>query len=88
MRKQADREGVTTIAVPRLGTGYGGLSWKKVRAIIETVFRDWPGTLYVYEEFLPEGVRMPIVVESCRKKRSTIEKAWPGSLILDVTYGA
>src|SRR5947209_17008186 len=28
---------------------------------------------------------MPIVVESHRKKRATIEKAYPGALILDVT---
>ena len=54
MRQQADREGVTSIAVPRVGAGYGGLSWKKVRAVVEAVFGDWPGTLYVYEEFAPE----------------------------------
>jgi O-acetyl-ADP-ribose deacetylase (regulator of RNase III) len=55
MRKQADREGVSSIAVPRIGAGYGGLSWKKVRAIVEEAFTDWPGTLFVYEEFVPEG---------------------------------
>jgi O-acetyl-ADP-ribose deacetylase (regulator of RNase III) len=54
MRHQADREGITSIALPRIGVGYGGLSWKKVRAIIERVFADWPGLLYVYEEFAPE----------------------------------
>ncbi len=55
MRQQADGEGVVSIAVPRIGTGYGGLSWKKVRAVVEKVFADWPGTLYVYEEYVPEG---------------------------------
>ena len=95
MRRQADREGVASIAVPRIGAGYGGLSWKKVRAVIEKVFADWPGTLYVYEEYAPEEdgpdrptakeVTMPIAVESRRKKRATIEKTWPGALILDVT---
>jgi O-acetyl-ADP-ribose deacetylase (regulator of RNase III) len=54
MRRQADREGVPSIAIPRIGTGYGGLSWRKVRAVVEKVFADWPGTLYVYEEFAPE----------------------------------
>ena len=54
MRQQADREGVTSIAIPRSGAGHGGLSWKKVRAVIEKVFGDWPGTLYVYEEYVPE----------------------------------
>jgi hypothetical protein len=28
---------------------------------------------------------MPLVVESRRRKRTTVEKAWPGALILDVT---
>jgi hypothetical protein len=28
---------------------------------------------------------MPIIVESRRKRPSTVEKAWPGALILDVT---
>ena len=45
--------GITSIAMPRIGVGYGGLSWKKVRAIVEAVFGDWPGTLVVYEEFVP-----------------------------------
>src|SRR3954470_1121570 len=49
MRQQADREGVTSIAIPRIGVGYGGLSWRKVRAIVEKTFADWPGTLHVYE---------------------------------------
>ena len=55
MREQADAEGITSIAMPRIGVGYGGLSWKKVRAIVEAVFGDWPGTLVVYEEFVPGG---------------------------------
>jgi O-acetyl-ADP-ribose deacetylase (regulator of RNase III) len=55
VREQADREGVASIAVPRIGAGYGGLSWRKVRGIIEEAFKDWEGTLYVYEQFVPEG---------------------------------
>src|SRR3954452_10365130 len=47
MRRQADHEGITSIAVPKIGAGYGGLSWKKVRVVIERVFGDWPGMLYV-----------------------------------------
>lgn len=45
--------------MPRIGVGYGGLSWKKVRAIIERVFDDWAGTLVVYEEFVPGGSEHP-----------------------------
>ena len=55
MREQADAEGITGIAIPRVGAGHGGLSWRKVRAVIERAFADWPGTLYVYEEYAPEG---------------------------------
>ena len=54
MRQQAEQEGLASIAVPRIGAGYGGLSWTKVKAIIEKVFADWAGTLYVYEEYAPE----------------------------------
>jgi O-acetyl-ADP-ribose deacetylase (regulator of RNase III) len=63
MREQADREGIATIAIPRIGTGYGGLSWRKVRAVIEKAFADWPGTLYVYEEYAPEAEGDPAPVE-------------------------
>jgi O-acetyl-ADP-ribose deacetylase (regulator of RNase III) len=53
MRELADMEGIKSIAIPRIGVGYGGLSWKKVRAIVERVFADWHGRLVVYEEFVP-----------------------------------
>jgi O-acetyl-ADP-ribose deacetylase (regulator of RNase III) len=53
MRDQADKEGVRSIAVPRIGVGLGGLSWRKVRAIIERVFAGWEGKLYVYETYVP-----------------------------------
>jgi O-acetyl-ADP-ribose deacetylase (regulator of RNase III) len=54
MRTLADAEGVTSIGIPRIGVGYGGLSWKKVRVLIEQVFGDWPGRLVVYEQFQPD----------------------------------
>jgi O-acetyl-ADP-ribose deacetylase (regulator of RNase III) len=57
MRQQAEREGIASIALPRIGAGYGGLSWKKVKALLERVFGDWMGTLYVYEEYAPEKRR-------------------------------
>jgi O-acetyl-ADP-ribose deacetylase (regulator of RNase III) len=94
MRERADAEGITSIAIPRVGAGHGGLSWKKVRAIVEGVFADWTGTLYIYEEFSPEGgdehlrekvSATPIIVESRRKKRTTLEKFWPGALVVDGT---
>jgi O-acetyl-ADP-ribose deacetylase (regulator of RNase III) len=53
MRKLAGEETIQRIAIPQIGTGYGGLSWKKVRAIVEKVFGDWSGMLIVYEEYVP-----------------------------------
>ncbi len=53
MLTQADAEGVRSIAMPRVGTGYGGRSWKKLRPIVERIFPGWPGDLYVYEEYIP-----------------------------------
>jgi O-acetyl-ADP-ribose deacetylase (regulator of RNase III) len=54
MRELADAEAVESIAIPRIGVGYGGLSWKKVRVIVERVFANWSGRLIVYEEFVPD----------------------------------
>ena len=54
MRHMADAEGIDSIAIPRIGAGYGGLSWKKVKAIIDRVYSEWSGMLYVYDEFQPE----------------------------------
>src|SRR4051794_16040644 len=54
MRDQAHAEGIASIAMPRIGVGYGGLSWKKVRAIVEAAFGDWPGSLIVYEDYVPD----------------------------------
>lgn len=55
MNELADAENVASIAIPRIGVGYGGLSWKKVRVIVERVFREWAGRLVVYEEFVEEA---------------------------------
>lgn len=51
MMKQADENGITSIALPRIGSGCGGLNWGDVRMVIEKVFADWPGSLIVYEGF-------------------------------------
>jgi len=53
MRSRSEAENVGAIAIPRIGTGYGGLSWKKLRPLIEHVFEGWDGMLYVYEDYIP-----------------------------------
>jgi len=55
MLEMADVENITSIAIPRIGVGYGGLSWRKVRVIIERVCGSWTGTLIAYEEYVPSG---------------------------------
>ncbi|HSA98453.1 MAG TPA: macro domain-containing protein [Candidatus Nitrosotenuis sp.] len=54
MMSQVDAEGITSIAIPRIGAGYGGLKWEKVRKVIEKVFEEWSGNLFVYEGYQPE----------------------------------
>ncbi len=53
MRRQADEAGIGRITMPRVGAGMGGLSWKKVKAVIERVFAGWAGRLVVIEEYAP-----------------------------------
>jgi O-acetyl-ADP-ribose deacetylase (regulator of RNase III) len=54
MRALAEEECVSSIAVPRIGVGYGGLSWRRVREIVERAFANWAGALYIYEEYVPD----------------------------------
>lgn len=54
MRRQADEANITSIAMPRIGAGYGGLSWNKVKVVLERVFAGWSGSLYVYDEYVAE----------------------------------
>jgi len=61
MRVLADAEGVRSIAMPRIGAGYGGLSWRRVRgAIVERVFTGWEGVLCVYEVYVPDVADAPL----------------------------
>lgn len=48
MRKQADAEGVTAIAMPSVGGGMGNLNWTRARKSLERAFNKWNGKLYVY----------------------------------------
>jgi N-glycosidase YbiA len=76
MRRQADAEGITWIAMPRIGVGYGGLSWKKVRAIVQDVLGDWPGSLIVYEEYVPgESAKSPTSTDDQPPSRTSARRA-------------
>jgi len=51
---QTNIEEIKSIAIPRIGSGYGGLEWEKVRAVIEKELERWSGNLFFYEEYKPE----------------------------------
>ncbi len=55
MRKMADEYGISTIAMPRIGAGLGGLDWERVLALVEAAFDGWGGELYVYDRFEDEA---------------------------------
>jgi O-acetyl-ADP-ribose deacetylase (regulator of RNase III) len=48
MRKQAEAHNITSIAMPPVGAGVGGLNWGRARRTLERVFKGWKGTLFVY----------------------------------------
>ena len=56
LRKAIEREKITSLALPRIATGVGGLEWKNVRPMVEKVFHDVTIPVYVYEVFHP-GVK-------------------------------
>ena len=48
-----DRQGITTLAVPMIGAGIGGLSVRCVNDIMERVGRGWDkGKLFVYKKYV------------------------------------
>ena len=40
--------GITSIALPKLGCGYGGLDWEKVKLLMEKYLSDLPIDIYIY----------------------------------------
>ena len=52
MIKIAEENGVTDIALPKIGAGLGGLIWGDVKRVIEEVASDSKVTLHVVEEYL------------------------------------
>ena len=44
-------EGFTSLALPRLATGVGGLEWSEVKPVIESRLGELAIPVYVYSEF-------------------------------------
>jgi O-acetyl-ADP-ribose deacetylase (regulator of RNase III) len=53
LHKLALDEGFTSIALPRLATGVGGLTWEEVFPLIQQHLGDLPIPVYVYSTYTP-----------------------------------
>jgi O-acetyl-ADP-ribose deacetylase (regulator of RNase III) len=53
LHKWVETEGVTSLALPRLATGVGGMDWDTVRPLIEKHLGDAGIPVYVYATYHP-----------------------------------
>lgn len=51
LRRILEKEGIASIALPRLATGVGGLEWSDVEPLIETHLSDLEIPVIVYETY-------------------------------------
>ncbi|MEQ8955105.1 MAG: macro domain-containing protein, partial [Gammaproteobacteria bacterium] len=51
LKKIIEKEGFSSVALPRLATGVGGLEWDRVKPLIETQLGDLNIPIYVYVVF-------------------------------------
>ena len=51
LKKELAAQHVTSLALPRLATGVGGLSWEEVKPLIDQVLGDAGIPIYVYTTF-------------------------------------
>ena len=52
LKKIVQEEGITSVALPRLATGVGGLKWEDVKPLIYSAFEDTDADVYVYSTFV------------------------------------
>ncbi len=53
LRKLLDKEGIESLALPRLATGVGGLEWSEVKPLIERHLGDLDIPVYLYVTYRP-----------------------------------
>jgi O-acetyl-ADP-ribose deacetylase (regulator of RNase III) len=58
LRRQVEAEGITSLALPRLATGVGGLDWQVVRPLIDHHLGALKIPVYIYGTF-KAGVTAP-----------------------------
>lgn len=54
LRKIVDKEKITSIAMPRLATGLGGLEWQEVWPVIQEQLEKLDIPVFVYTDYLPK----------------------------------
>lgn len=54
LRKIVEKEKITSLALPRLATGVGGLLWDEVWPVIQEQLGELDIPVYVYKEYLPK----------------------------------
>ena len=55
LKKLIAKEKLTSIALPKLATGVGGLDWDEVFPLIKKQLKELEIPVYVYTEYVPEG---------------------------------
>jgi O-acetyl-ADP-ribose deacetylase (regulator of RNase III) len=53
LKKLVEKEGYTSLALPRVGTGVGGLDWSDVKPLIEHHLAALTIPVYVYSDYRP-----------------------------------
>lgn len=56
LRHELEKNGVKSLALPRLATGAGGLDWKDVKPLLQQHLGDLPVEVYVYVTY-QKGVK-------------------------------
>ena len=51
LTKMIEKEAITSVALPKLATGVGGLSWEDVRPVIDEKMGELQIPVYLYTEF-------------------------------------
>lgn len=53
LKKLIAEEGLSSVALPRLATGVGGLKWEDVRPLVFSQLADTDADIFVYQKFVP-----------------------------------
>ncbi len=54
LRHLVEKEGITSLALPRLATGVGGMNWSDVKPLVEKHLGDLKIPVFLYVEYRPE----------------------------------